>query len=235
MSVFKFRQFDVAQSGSVHKVGTDSMILGALLNGNPNTVLDIGTGTGVLALMAAQQFPKAIISAVEVEQEAFQLASLNFSNAPFSEQLNLFHVNFLQWNTTTRFDLIVCNPPYFKSSMLSPDEVRANARHEMNLGFTSLLVKAKKLLSETGAFWCIIPFDRLQELRETADDHELFVKSIFTIFGKPNHPKRSIVVMQIQQVDALIEEKLTVRNEKGQYTDEYIQLTKDFHNKSIAE
>jgi len=233
MATFRFQQFDIFQSGSIHKVGTDSMVLGALLSGIPNYILDIGTGTGVLSLMAAQLFPTAQISALEIQKEVFEIAKRNVENAVFSNRINVIHTDFLTWETEEKPDLIVCNPPYFKRALNTPDRIRNRARHEQEMTFSKLVFRVKKTLHQKGAFWCVIPNDRVGEMYEIAKNSDLCISKEIQLYGKPEQHVRSILVMEHGQNKSSCIEHLTIRNENGEYSKDYKELTKDFHLKGI--
>ena len=158
MSIFKFKYFEINQTNSAMKIGTDSMVFGSLIDVEGKTnALDIGTGTGVLSLMTAQRNPKLIISAVEIEANAFEEAKMNFNKSPFQYQLNALHVDFLNFIPDFKFDLIFSNPPYFENASKSFNLTKNLARHDDSLPLNKLFEKASNLLTEKGHFWVILP------------------------------------------------------------------------------
>ena len=156
---FQFKQFQITQLVNSQKVGTDSMLLGAWSNGNYNHILDIGTGTGILALMLAQQNPKAKISAIEPDTDSLDGALKNFSNSKFKYQLEGINFFLQDFTSTQKFDLIISNPPYFEKSTLSNNDDKNRARHTDNLPLPILYKKALELISENGNLNLIFPFD----------------------------------------------------------------------------
>lgn len=164
---FEFKRFKVVQDRCAMKVGTDGTLLGAWADGGKR-ILDIGTGTGLVALMMAQRFADAIVSAVDIDHEACCQAASNFASSPFSDRLTveegavqeyaIFHAAADNGN---KFDAIVCNPPYFVDSLKCPDEQRSVARHAMGLRFDELFRSVSALLVEGGTFSAIVPSEVL--------------------------------------------------------------------------
>lgn len=156
---FKFKQFSIQQAHNSHKIGTDSMLLGAWVNGNFNSILDIGTGTGILALMLTQKNPLAQVVAIEPHFESWQEAQSNFLAAPFNNKPLAIQTKLQDFNTTQQFDLIITNPPYFQNAFLSEDVDRNRTRHTVELPLEELYENVKNLLADHGIFACVIPFD----------------------------------------------------------------------------
>lgn len=164
--IFHFKQFDVVNDRSAMKVGTDSVLLGAWATprvASPMEILDVGCGTGILSLMSAQRFPTAEITAVEIDQDAANEASDNFLSSVWSDRLHVVNTDFLQWQTERKYDLIVCNPPYFSTGERSNDSKRATARHTDTLSLESLTRRVAKLLKPDGVFALIVPEQSLEE------------------------------------------------------------------------
>ena len=168
MSTFKFKYFSVQQSKEVHSIGTDAMVLGALVSevNDPENILDIGTGSGVLALMMAQRFENAVVYGVEKNPIACELAKQNFGSCSFSSKPELFARSFQDYSkeSDTKFDLIISNPPFFKSSTPAKGDERNMARHQESLTIEELLNGVEELLSLEGSFWVILPPDQAKEL-----------------------------------------------------------------------
>lgn len=232
-SVFSFQQFDVIQLPTVHKVGTDSMVLGALIAANqPKRILDIGTGTGVLALMLAQRFDCAEITAIEIADEAAELALKNVTNSPFSERITVVNQDLLQFSPSEKFDLIVSNPPYYATNMFSPDSSRTLARHEINLPLDNLLSWSMNYLNTDGKVVLILPYDRTETIEKVATRLGFYISEKIIIFGKPNHPSKVILSFTTNSTDVVLS-SLTIRDEVGKYTEAYKKATKDFHLKEV--
>lgn len=232
MSTFKFKQFDVLQSDTLQKIGTDAMVLGAITcHDAPKNILDVGTGTGVIALMLAQSFPAAHVLGLDIDERACDLAQANFRNSPFSSRLKTVSTSFLDFESTEKFDLIVSNPPYFNTTMYSDNEQRNLARHEGEMTLVKLLNHAAELLNETGKVWLILPAERTEEL--LADSTvDLFLSKRIEIYGKPNKHVRDILIYG-KEVGVCVVESLTIREESGIYSEEYKELTAEFHFKRL--
>jgi tRNA1Val (adenine37-N6)-methyltransferase len=229
MSTFRFKAFSIEQSDAVHKVGTDSMLLGAYMEAtHPKSILDIGTGTGVLALMCAQRFPEAQIQALEINPLAVSLARKNFLQSPFAERLSVIEKNIFDYTAHTNYDLIVTNPPYFTEDVESGNENRQLARNASAMPFDQLLEKVKEILDLEGQFYCVLPYSRKAEIESLVKTAELYITRKITLNGTPEKPVRLIYSIQ-RQPQNLEEEMITIRDNSGSYTEEYIQLTEDFH------
>ena len=157
---FKFKQFSVNQDNCAMKVGTDGVLLGAWCDvESAKMVLDIGTGTGLIALMIAQRTDCALIDAVEIDKSAYVQASGNFKDSRWCGRIGVFNLDFKQYvdECNTKYDLIVSNPPYFENSLKSSNLERTMARHTDSLSFDELLHGASMLLSESGIISLIVP------------------------------------------------------------------------------
>lgn len=233
MSVFEFKYFSVKQSASAQKVGTDSMILGALLpQGVSGHALDIGTGTGVLALMAAQRNPDLQILAVELDEQAAKEAEGNFKASVYDPFLTVRNGNVLDFQSDTKFDLIFSNPPFFVAAYLSDDERKNRARHTDELPFKDLLSKAFSLMTETADFYLILPVESEVEIIELARRLGFYLRKKIVLFAKPNKIRRLVFCFTKEECETK-HSSLLIRNEDGTYSDEYKTLTKEFHNKAL--
>jgi tRNA1Val (adenine37-N6)-methyltransferase len=229
MSIFKFKHFEVNQSNSAMKIGTDSMVFGSLIDveGKSNA-LDIGTGTGVLSLMTAQRNPSLKITAIEIEADAFDEAKINFDNSSFKPQLTAFHVDFLNFSPDSKFDLIFSNPPYFENASKSSSQQKNLARHDDSLPLNVLFEKVAVQLTENGLFWVILPNLTFDTYSEFASKIGLHLFKQIEIFGKENQLVRKIgAFSKINK--SLDHSRLIIRKNDGNYTDEYKELTIDYH------
>jgi tRNA1Val (adenine37-N6)-methyltransferase len=157
-SVFRFRQFDVRHQDTPMKVGTDGVLIGAWAFARPpHSILDIGTGTGLIALMLAQRFPEAHVTGIEVHEAAAKEASLNAAASPFCGRVQMIGADFLEHPFPGKFDAIISNPPYFKDSLLSEKKGKNLARHQDSLEIRQLLEKAFQLLEPEGVLSIILP------------------------------------------------------------------------------
>ncbi|MGB6035179.1 MAG: methyltransferase [Cryomorphaceae bacterium] len=227
---FRFKQFTVEQERCPMKVGTDGVLLGAWAGrGSPKQILDIGTGTGLIALMLAQRFPEAMITAIEPNKDALSDASFNFEKSPFAERLNLQKTNLQEFETEIRFDLIVSNPPFFANSLVSENQGRTEARHTHSLSPDDL-AKATTLLAENGKTAVIYPTETYGAFKTAmskigfCEEKRMVVKPtaakpshrILGEFGKNNEPT--------EPTELVIE-----KYGRHQYSEEYIELTHDFY------
>ncbi|MDL2241099.1 methyltransferase, partial [Bacteroidales bacterium OttesenSCG-928-K22] len=204
--IFKFQQFELSHSKSTMRVGTDAVVLGGYLSKliadkeNISKILDIGTGCGVLALISAQKFPNAEITAIDIDENSFNEATENFINSPWSNRMETKHIslqNFHQ-NHKKKFDLIISNPPYFENSLKSGNQLKDLARHNDNLPFNVLAFCVEELMSKEGKFICILPTSEARGFIRTALIEGLFCNQTVEIFSKGNdeNPKRMILVFQ---------------------------------------
>ena len=206
------------------------MVLGSLVKtGNASHILDIGTGTGVLALMMAQMNPTAEVTAVELDELSAKDCQENFTNSPWNHRLEIIVKDILDYETTKRFDLIICNPPFYSNSLLNEDKRVASAKHASYLPFDKLFDKTVSLMSENGSFWMILPFQDKQLIMEIAEKSGLFLKTDYSVNGKPNQPVRTIFCFSQLKPTVIESQEITIRNYDNSYTEVYKKLTVDFH------
>ena len=231
--VFRFKKFKVNQQNSAMKVGTDGVLLGAWADfRNPKTILDIGSGTGLIALMLAQRFPDAGISAVEIEHQAAAESKLNFKKSAWSERMTLIENDFLDFNPEKTFDLLVSNPPYFINDLASNDKKRAGARNG-ELPLESLFEKARKLMHQQSRFCLIYPYDKRKQLNNAAIKNGFYPNELSLIYPIKNvPPKRILIAFGLIKNKELAESSLIIEeNGRHQYSSDYRILTKDFYLK----
>lgn len=200
--IFHFRQFELRQGRAAQKCGTDALLLGAWQPKRltpPRRILDVGTGTGVLALMLAQRYPKAEIEAWELEAAAAAEAAENFAASPWSPRLSLRQTDFLDAVRTAapaRYDLILSNPPYYTETTLAPEASRALARHTLggSLSPALLLGYAPHLLERGGALALITPAEQLEALRQQAVRSGLYLAEWVAVSSRPARPVRSLTL-----------------------------------------
>lgn len=233
MSIFRFKKFEVKQSLSAAKVGTDGVLLGAWtpLPRKAKRILDIGTGTGLVALMMAQRNENAQIEAIEIEPNAQSEARFNFENSPWSNRLQLKEMDFLDFETSDVYDVIVTNPPFYSELFLSENPVRNQARNERSLPFESLIKKGAGLLSEKGFFSLIVPYKEKDRILSLSAAHQLFPFDVVNVRGTVSSPiKRCLMALSKTQVKYQ-EKNLVIEKERHIYTPDYVSLCKDFYLK----
>ena len=231
MGGFRFKQFAVEQDDVAMKVGTDGVLLGAWADcEGAKRILDIGTGTGVIALMMAQRNVEAKIHAVEIDETASKRARSNFDLSPWAERLEVECYAVQEFAPSEKFDLIISNPPYFVDSLLPPDAKRSTARHTHDLSFEELDKAVCRLLAEDGRFALILPtteFDKYLAITQLCLCRRC---DVHPTVGSPT--KRVMAEFAKQKVDTVVLENITIEQERrGDYTEEYRTLTKDFYLK----
>lgn len=235
MSVFRFRHFEIRQESSAMKVGTDAMVLGALATANdPKSILDIGTGTGVLTLMMAQKFPNATLQAIDIEPSAVDEARYNAENSPWADRILVDESDFRDFQSTEKYELIISNPPYYTNGLANPDRAKALARHESALPFEVLFAKVSEFLKEDGVFWMIAPSSEVEELYVQAERVHLWPNTRIDILGKEGGViVRNIMCFAFNRLEIRTHNHLAIRTTNGNYTEEYKALTIDFHGVPI--
>ena len=234
MSVFKFKHFTIQQSDSAMKVGTDAMILGALIQSKDKTHgLDIGTGTGVLSLMLAQQNEILQITAIDIDEASVQEAKLNFERSPWINRLTAIHNDFLSHDFEGQFDLIVSNPPYFSTTNENENKRKAQARHVSSLEIKPFIEKVNSLLRASGHFWLILPYSDAAQWFFQFEECGLTAARKIDIIGKEvNDPIRC--VCELVKFSVITQnESFCIRNTDNSYSDEYKLITKEFHGTEI--
>ena len=228
-NTFKFKQFEVDQTGCAMRVNTDGVLLAALANGDEfEHILDIGTGTGVMALMLGQRYPHAKIHAVEIDAAAAKTAERNFRNSPFQNRLSISHTAIEQYATLQQFDLIISNPPYFINDLRSAEERKGIARHANIQFFKDLAIKIDELLSPSGYFWFILPIKQAELLINEASVYGLSIsKQIILYSDQSKPPFRWLIGLTRFKNEAEITHFYIYETEKV-YTDAYKKLLKDF-------
>lgn len=238
MSVFKFKEFVVKQDKTAMKIGTDAVLLGSwcsLLH-YPNTVLDIGSGTGVLALMIAQRSNATTIDAVELDENAYEQTVENFEKSDWGDRLFCYNASFQNFATEMQednetYELIISNPPFYTDDFKSENTARNTARFTSSLSFDELLNGVSKLLSKNGKFSTIIPFKEQEKFIKIATKNKLFINRICTVKGNPTSEiKRNLIELSFEKTE-IKKEDLIIELKRHQYTQEYINLTKEFYLK----
>ena len=224
MCKFSFQRFTVHQERCAMKVGTDGTLLGAWAGGG-RRVLDIGTGTGLIALMMAQRFEDAVVDAIDIDRDSCEQAHENVAASPFSDRIHVLHSRVQDYTSVSGYDAIVSNPPFFMQSLKAPDERRTTARHTDELSYRDLMHHAARLLNPDGEFSVVIPFDCRAGLETEAVMAGLFpsrVCAVRTTSRKP--PRRYLLAFRKKAVTVSTTELLMG-------SDEYRELVKDFYLK----
>ncbi len=232
---FKFKQFTVQQKKTAMKVGTDGVLLGAWtpMDNHPKSILDIGAGTGIIALMLAQRSTANTIDAIEIEPLAYEECVENFENSPWGDRLYCYHADLVELieEPDELYDLIVSNPPFHNTDIVGDKTSRTTARQTEDLPFETLLYGVKNLLSPNGIFSCIVPIVEEQHFIELAKQIHLYPFKQTHVKGNPTTPhKRSLLAFRGVQKELELDE-LIIEQKRHQYTEDYIALTKEFYLK----
>ncbi|MGZ2371804.1 tRNA1(Val) (adenine(37)-N6)-methyltransferase [Ancylomarina sp. YFZ004] len=233
---FQFKQFKINQEGSAMKVGTDGVLLGAWADvSEAESLLDIGTGTGLIAIMLAQRTGHSSkLDAVEIDASSYQQAVNNFEESPWSNRIQIFHASFQDFvrQNSEKYDLIVSNPPYFINSLKAKSESRTQARHADGLPFEDLIEGAKNLLNPKGKFSVILPVAEGDYFIRLARIAGFSLSKRVEVLPNPGKPaKRLLIELTLTNSDT-IETQLCVENgQRHVYSPEYIKLCKDFYLK----
>lgn len=236
MSVpFQFKHFKVSQDQCAMKVGTDGVLLGAWtpIDHKPFSILDIGAGTGLIALMLAQRTHAEIIDALEINSEAFEQCVENFEASSWNDRLFCYHASLKEFTEEIEdtYDLIVSNPPFYVEDYRSGNEARDMARQNQSLPPKELFQAVAGLLSPDGIFTLIIPYKEQNDILKIAREYFLYPSKITDVKGTPRSEyKRSLLSFSCQQQE-IKKTELIIELERHKYTDEYIALTRDFYLK----
>lgn len=214
------------------KVGTDGVLLGAWCDvAGKKNVLDVGTGTGLIALMVAQRSQPATIDAIEIDEAAYYEACYNIENSPWSERISVVHIDFSDWcDKEKKYDLIVSNPPYFTNGILPTDGKRKIARHCETLTFDKLITHSITLLSENGIICLITPADAENEITSIVVRNGLNIEKKTVVYPKTGSvPKRILWQIGRSQCYCIVDELFIEHETHHEYTSQYVELTKDFY------
>ena len=233
---FQFKQFTIEQDRCAMKIGTDAVLLGAWspIPKNIFSILDIGSGTGILSIMLAQRSNAEQIDAIEIDEDAYEECVDNFENSQWSDKLFCYHAGldeFLEEMEDESYDLIISNPPFYSDDYKSDTEKRNLARFEDALPFEELIESAANLLSEFGVFSVIIPFKEEERFIQIAKTFHLQPFKTTRVKGnETSEIKRSLLAFKWDEQINVVDE-LVIEIERHQYTSDYIELTKEFYLK----
>ncbi len=233
-SVFRFKRFSVRDEFSAHKVGTDGVLIGAwgssaALGGN---ILDIGSGSGLIALMCAQRNPGSVIHAVEIDTPSCDEARRNIENSPWKNRIKVFNASLQNFAavSNTIYDLIVSNPPYFNTSGRGKKTSRSKARQTFSLSHSELIECVAKVISPEGFFSCIIPYDAFEAFNAFAKEVSLKLVRRCDVLSTPNSsPVRVLLEYSKNSSGLLLDSIVIEQNGRHNYSEKYKELTKDFY------
>lgn len=238
MKPFRFKEFTIHQDKSAMKIGTDAVLLGAWcsINHYPDTVLDVGSGTGIIGLMLAQRTNAMTVDAVEIDEAAYEQTVENFEQSDWGDRLFCYNASFQEFAQELSeeedvYELIVANPPFYTDTYETENDSRNKARFTSSLSFQDLLIGVKSILAENGLFSVIIPCKEEANFVALAEEIGLFLNRVCRVKGN----EKSEIVRSLLEFSFITkniqEEQLVIEKERHQYTDAYIDLTKDFYLK----
>lgn len=229
---FEFKKFTIHQDRCAMKVGTDGTLLGAWASAPAQSryILDIGTGTGLIALMMAQRYPEAQIVGIDIDDAAVAQATENVATSPFTERISILKQDVTTYKPEMLFDAIVSNPPYFVDSLTCPDEQRSIARHAVTLTFEALIKSAYRLLKTEGTFSVVIPTEMRSKLEAYARLEGFFISKVYCIKTTPKKPsKRQLIEFTKNPVNELFTCEGILETSPNTRSDWYKELTNDFY------
>lgn len=229
---FTFKQFTIHHDRCAMKVGTDGVLLGAWVNlSNSHRILDIGTGTGLIALMMAQRCNDSNITAIDIDTEAVSQANENIQASPWKDRVIAIQQDIRSFHPNKSFDTIVSNPPYFINSLKSSDTQRNTARHTDTLSAEDLIRKTADLLTEDGYFSIILPTEQIEELIQISERVGLYPSRRTHVITRPGlMPKRTLMEF-CKRETSFPTNQLVIELDRHVYSEEYIALTRDFYLK----
>ena len=218
--MFRFKQFTIEQQLCAMKVGTDGVLLGAWANGGPR-VLDVGTGTGVIALMMAQRYPDGQVTALDIDEGAVRQAKLNVAHSPFAVRVTVLQERVQEHEG--QYDAVLSNPPFFIDSLAAPDAQRHMARHADTLSYAELMQAAWRLLREDGEMSVVVPFDYRRRMEDEATFVGFFPSRVCAVKTVERKPARRFLLAFRKQPCPCVSEQMTIGDEA------YLRMTGDFY------
>ena len=232
---FQFKQFTIEQQNCAMKVCTDACLFGAILaekiyraQNKVSKLLDIGAGTGLLSLQVAQK-NSISIDAVEIDQDSFEQAQQNFINSPWSERINIFNNDILDFVVDKKYDCIISNPPFYEGDLKSDNSKKNSAKHDSTLKLEQLLQVIEKHLSPTGYFAVLLPYQRVDYFIELAAEFNYKVQEQWMIRPTDAHPFfRGILFFSLAPTE-FVTKQISIKDSTGNYTTEFVDLLKDYY------
>lgn len=233
-SIFKFKEFNILQKDSVLKVGTDSMLLGSIIDPGPYKYgLDLGAGTGVLSLMVAQKNKDIYIDAIENDIPTFKECKFNFDESRYSNRLAAIFGNYFEYSFEKKYDLIISNPPFYIEAEVNMKDSNRISKHASLEEFKKLGSLVTRQLDEHGCFWIVLPYHLYNLLIEMDVFKNLYINKIYNIHSKENKLNSRVIIKYSFVNNKMLVKELILRNLDNTYTSEYIELTQDFHYNNL--
>ena len=229
---FRFKQFSVVQNMCAMKVNTDGVLLGAWQPESENTptnILDVGTGTGVIALMMAQKHTVAHIDAIDIDYDAYFQAQQNFELSPWPKRLTAHHTALQKFEASAPYDLIITNPPYFIDDLKTGKPQKDVAKHSTALTYRDLLQGINRLLSESGEARVVLPAFNFAAFQMEASAHRLYVTALVELIAVEGKAPYLVLVQLQRNAHRYNTTSVAIQDSLGKFTDDYKTLTKDFY------
>jgi tRNA1Val (adenine37-N6)-methyltransferase len=228
---FRFKMFSIAHHQSTMKVGTDAVLLGAWVNPTgANRILEVGTGSGVIALMMAQRSEENThIDAIEIDSNSVEQAIENIRKSPWPKKVTIHSSSLQLWSGDEKYDLIISNPPFFSNSLLPPNEARRDARHSITLTAAELLTQSNRLLAPGGRLAIILPYEEGNKFRAMASDHNFYLARQLAFFTRLEKPQERWLFEFSPKPSTMEQSSLTLYIAGNNRSEEYKRLTSDFY------
>lgn len=231
-SLFRFKQFSVAHDKCAMKVNTDGVLLGAWADvSHAKRILDIGTGTGVIALMMAQRNAAATIDAIDIDENAYEQAKENFSQSLWAERLQAHHCALDRYTLSPKYDLIISNPPYFVNDTPAPDARKNTARHSVELGYEELMHECDRLILDSGLVMLVLPIFNVPLIGHLGQDYSFYITQMTEVTAVTGKTPYLALIKLEREKRQLQKDSLDIQNAAGEFTEAYKTLTKDFYLK----
>ncbi len=232
---FRFKQFEVVQSRSSMKVGTDAVLLGAWANvqlSGSGRLLDVGAGTGVIALICAQRCPACRVEAIEIHPGSAEDCAENFTRSPWGDRMTLIQGDFLQLNNGRHYQIIISNPPYFSDSLRASDPGRSAARHDDTLPSDKFMMHSAELLEPEGRVCVIIPTNQLERWVSSARAAGFTAERICHVYTLAyKEPPRVMLEFRRGEIAEPIMESILIEKSPGEFSEAYKALTHEFYTR----
>lgn len=229
-SVFRFKKFTVNQDSVGMKITADACLFATLIDvQETSSILDIGSGTGLLSLMLAQRNVNAHLLALEIDDHAYNLTVENFENSPWNERLSAIQIDFRTYASNKRFDLIICNPPFFKNQSKSNNEKRRLAFHQDTYSLEAYFAFCEEKLTSNGLLYLLYPTDQMEQVKKAAKEQDFHLAEVTFFKGKKDKESHcACLKLTREEVRDLKKNELICRKDDNSYSDAYIQLLKPF-------
>ena len=228
--IFRFKQFSLLNDRTAMKVGTDGVLLGAWCDvAGAKRVLDVGTGCGLIALMVAQRNADAAIMAIDIDPDAVEEAKVNIANSPWSDRVEALVADLNDYAAQEPFDLIVSNPPFFTESVMAPSRTRNIARHSVTLTMEQLIGKSKSMLADDGTLAIISPVEQELYIRTCVVKTAMSIKRLSSVLPVEGASPKRLMWELAKHPAATVEEQITIKLADSSYSEQYINLTRDFY------